>query len=226
MEKKKSEKANLEKSKTLFLSIGLVIAIGIIVSAFRWQSDAIGEIYTTSKIEIPEEIHTVVTTSEIEKPKPKNETKPEIIKSFITDLIEITSDTTDIEGPDIDWNWIPPIDDEPIDVDNGPLIFASKMPEPPGGIAALQRFIAKNVDYPAIARENGLEGTVYLRFEVTKNGTIGKIEILNKGIVDEILEQSSVDVIEKLPKFKPGMNNGVKVSVWFSIPISFKLSRN
>ncbi|MCF6364883.1 MAG: TonB family protein [Bacteroidales bacterium] len=225
MEKKKSVKANLEKTKTLFLSIGLIIAIAIVVSAFKWQSDALVESYTNNEGEIPEEIHATVTTSEIEKPKPKTETKQQIIKSFITDLINVIPDTTNIEGPDIDWGN-PPIDDYPDEIDNTPLVFASTMPEPPGGIPALQRFIARNINYPAVARENGIEGTVYLRFEVTKKGTVGKIEIMNKGVVDEMLEDASTDVIKKLPKFKPGMHNGAKVNVWFSIPISFKLKTN
>ena len=59
-----------------------------------------------------------------------------------------------------------------------------------------------------------------MRFEVTKTGKIGKIE-LQKG-VDSLLDAEAIKVVKKLPKFKPGEENGKKVNVWYSIPIRFK----
>ena len=223
MEKKKSLKANLEKSKTMFLSIGLIISIALLISAFSWQSEKIIEVITTEPITDEDRI-AKSWQDDIKPPEIKKETRTDIVKAFISDVINITEDTAEINNVEIDWDWEPPIDIEPIEIYNGPLIFASKMPEPYGGILALRRFIAKHVNYPAIARENGIQGTVYLRFEVTKTGTIGKVE-LQKG-VDPLLDVEAIKVVKKIPKFKPGMNNGAKVNVWFSIPISFKLKGN
>ncbi len=103
------------------------------------------------------------------------------------------------------------------------FIYVKNMPEFPGGVVALKRFIAEHINYPKVARENGIDGTVFLRFEVTKTGNIGKVEI-QKG-VHPLLDNEAIRVIKSLPKFKPGeQKNGKKVSVWYSIPVTFKLN--
>ncbi len=110
----------------------------------------------------------------------------------------------------------------PFDFGNETYIYVKHMPEFPGGVIALKKFIAYNVKYPPEARNNGIQGTVFLRFEVTKFGTIGKVEI-QKG-VHPLLDKEAIKVIKSLPKFTPGEQNGKKVNVWYSIPITFKLS--
>ncbi len=109
-----------------------------------------------------------------------------------------------------------------LDKDEKIYIHVEQMPEFPGGVVELRRHIAYNVKYPLDAKERGIQGTVYLRFEVKKNGEIGEVEI-QKG-VHKLLDNASIKVIRKLPQFKPGVNNGKPVSVWFSIPITFKTS--
>ncbi len=222
MENKKSLKANLEKTKSIFLMIGLITAISLLVFAFSWESVQEYVAVTTDEPYIEEE-KIQITKPEDEKTEEKVE-KPTPQKVF-ADILIMVDDTTTVK--DIVF-WTPEdtlILDDPIIEDTGgePLIYAAVMPRFPGGKKALQIFVANHVVYPAIARENGIQGTVHLRFEVTKTGTIGRIEILNK-TVDKLLQDASVDVIKTLPKFKPGMQNGEKVSVWFSIPISFKLN--
>ncbi len=101
-------------------------------------------------------------------------------------------------------------------------IYVKQMPEFPGGLMALEKYIAIHIEYPKSARNNGIEGTVFLRFEVTKFGTIGKVE-LQRG-VHPLLDNAAIKVIKSLPKFKPGEQNGKKVNVWYSIPVTFKLS--
>ncbi|NPA45316.1 MAG: TonB family protein [Chlorobi bacterium] len=99
------------------------------------------------------------------------------------------------------------------------------MPKYKGGAIALRTFVAKNVKYPEKSKKNNIEGTVYIKFEVTKNAKIGKIEI-EKGVNEE-LNAESVRVISSLPDFeKPGYNKkGEAVNVWFRMPITFKLSK-
>ena len=99
-------------------------------------------------------------------------------------------------------------------------LFVKTMPEFPGGVNALRRYIATHIEYPEIT--GCIQGSVYLRFEVTKTGEVGKIE-LQKG-VDPLLDKEAIRVIKTLPKFKPGEQNGKKVNVWYSIPITFKLN--
>lgn len=108
--------------------------------------------------------------------------------------------------------------------DNVVFLIVEKNPEYPGGIFAIRKFIAENLKYPEAARENGIQGTVYLRFQIKADGTLGKIEI-QRG-VDPLLDKEAVRIIKlmvKNKKFSPGMQGGKKVSVWFSLPITFEL---
>ena len=102
------------------------------------------------------------------------------------------------------------------------LMLAEKMPEFPGGDLALRKYIAKNVKYPQEARENEIEGKVYVRFVVTKTGNIDDVTVVRS--VDEILDNEAVRVIQTLPKWKPAETaDGEKVNVWYTVPIIFLL---
>jgi periplasmic protein TonB len=91
----------------------------------------------------------------------------------------------------------------------------------PGGDAELVRYVAENTKYPVIAQENGIEGTVYIRFVVTKTGDVGQASVMRA--VDPLLEEEALRVVKSLPKWTPGKNNGNPVNVWFIIPVKFKL---
>ncbi|MCD4795283.1 MAG: M56 family metallopeptidase [Bacteroidales bacterium] len=99
---------------------------------------------------------------------------------------------------------------------------ADEMPEFPGGKLALRRFLAENVKYPEIAKKNGEEGTVFIKFVVDKTGKVGDA-VIQKGI-SKILDKEALIVINLLPLFKkPGYKNGKPVDVYYSIPITFSL---
>ncbi len=222
MEKKKELKANIEKTRTLFLSLGLIIAITFVVSAFSWQSEKILKIVDIGDI-IDEEQVIITKTKEPPPPKPE-QVKKEEIKTVISDVFKEVENEKKIDTSIKIWTGGDPIL-ETVKIEDTiekTLIIASTMPKFPGGTNVLRTFIARNVNYPAQARETGIQGTVYLRFEVTKTGNIGKVEILKS--IDPLLDKEAIRVIKKLPKFKPGINNGKKVNVWFSMPISFRLN--
>lgn len=96
------------------------------------------------------------------------------------------------------------------------------MPEFPDGELGLRKFIAINVKYPKEARENGIEGKVYVQFVVDKTGKVVESKVVRS--VDPILDAEAIRVINLLPDWKPAENNGEKVNVNFTIPINFKLS--
>ncbi len=114
------------------------------------------------------------------------------------------------------------ISDKNIDDYNEPLTIADKMPYfTKGGEEGLRKYIAKHIEYPSLAQENSIQGTVFVRFVIEKDGSIGEIQI-TRG-VDPLLDQEAVRVVKSLPKFKPGYQDGRPVPVWYSIPIVFKL---
>ena len=101
--------------------------------------------------------------------------------------------------------------------------IASKMPEFPGGQAAMTKYLIDNVKYPEAAKKNGIEGIVYVGFIVTKNGKLDKIMVRSKE-VNLMLAAEAIRVVSLMPKWIPGENNGVPVDVELTLPIYFKLA--
>ena len=100
-------------------------------------------------------------------------------------------------------------------------ISVEKMPEFPGGKEAFGRFLSRNLKYPLLAQENGIEGRVVCRFVVNKDGSISDIEVV-KG-VEESLDQEVIRVLKLMPKWIPGRQGGKVVRVKFTQGIRFKL---
>jgi protein TonB len=102
-----------------------------------------------------------------------------------------------------------------------PFIVVEEMPEFPGGISALLKYIYENIKYPEIAKENNMQGRVVVKFCVTSKGGIDMVSIF-KG-VDPELDAEAIRVVKTLPLFKPGKQGGKPVPVWFSLPITFQI---
>lgn len=104
-----------------------------------------------------------------------------------------------------------------------PMISPEIMPLFPGGEAALFRFLQSNINYPSMARENGIKGTVIVGFVIDINGKPVNLTIL-KGIKGgKDLEAEAMRVIAAMPNWSVGMNNNKPVSVMFSLPVKFDL---
>lgn len=94
-------------------------------------------------------------------------------------------------------------------------------PEFPGGEEALYKYLAENIKYPVMAKNNKVEGRVYITFVIEKDGTVSDAKVLRS--VNEELDTEALRVINAMPKWKPGTQRGVPVRVQYNIPISFKL---
>jgi TonB family protein len=102
------------------------------------------------------------------------------------------------------------------------LSIVEKNPEFPGGFNELLAFLRKNVKYPKEAIENKVQGTVFVRFIVASNGKIKNAKIL-RGI-NSYCDEEALRVVNMMPDWIPGMQNGKKVSVMFQIPVKFQLT--
>jgi len=224
MEIKKSPKANLEKFKLMFLAIGLIVSIGVLVSAFNWSSSSAKSDMNLNQTTDEEEMVKITRQDQKEPPPPPKQEQKQQQNIEVINIIDNNEEINDdVElNLEFDENEDINLDDTQGEEEDQIFIYVKNMPEFPGGVVALKRYIAEHVIYPAVARENGIEGTVFLRFEVTKTGKVGKVE-LQKG-VDPLLDNEAIKVIKTLPRFKPGEQNGKKVSVWYSIPVTFKLN--
>lgn len=96
-----------------------------------------------------------------------------------------------------------------------------QMPMFPGGEAELYKTISSNLNYPAMAIENNVQGKVVVQFVVEKDGSVGTVKVVKS--VDRDLDNEAIRVCKKLPKFIPGKQNGQPVRVWFTLPVTFKL---
>lgn len=108
-------------------------------------------------------------------------------------------------------------------VDNDEKIYSVIEQKPlfPGGEAALLKYIDSNIKYPVKAQEWGIQGTVVLRFVVTKKGKIGKVEVVRS--LSPECDKEAIRVVKQLPDFIPGKQNGQNVSVWYTVPVYYKL---
>lgn len=98
-----------------------------------------------------------------------------------------------------------------------------QMPQFPGGEAELMKYVANHINYPTMAAENNIQGRVVVKFVVKKDGSVGEVQVLRGK--DPDLDKEAVRVVRTLPKFIPGKMNGQAVSVWFTLPINFKLQQ-
>jgi protein TonB len=114
-------------------------------------------------------------------------------------------------------------DEEPVaDPDAGKIFtFVEEQAEFPGGEEARITFLQKNIKYPALARENGIEGRVYVTFVVGPDGSIRDVKVL-RGIGGGCDEEAT-RVVKMMPAFKPAKQNGRPVNVQFNMPIVFSL---
>lgn len=98
------------------------------------------------------------------------------------------------------------------------------MPVFPGGDTALLDFVYKNLKYPESAIKDKIQGKVTLRFVITKTGEIDKVEIIRSLQPD--CDKEAIRVVKMLPKFAPATDHGKPESIWYTMPVIFKLDNN
>lgn len=91
----------------------------------------------------------------------------------------------------------------------------------PGGERALMEFLKENVKYPPMAAKRKTQGRVVMTFVVDKTGNVTEIKVAKS--VDIYLDTEAIRVCKLLPDFIPARQNGEPVSVWFTLPITFRL---
>lgn len=101
------------------------------------------------------------------------------------------------------------------------FMVAEQMPEFPGGMKELLKFLQDNLKYPENAMKNNVQGRVIVQFVVEKDGTLTEFKVARS--VDPDLDAEALRVLQTMPKWKPGMQKGQVVRVKFTVPVSFKL---
>jgi protein TonB len=227
MELKKNEKANLENKKSLFLQIGLILALIICIVAIEWTSgqkrDSIFDGMTEEAIE-EEQIPVTEETPPEEIPPPE---------VTVTDLFEIVEDDVLIENEvrfeDDETSedkvveiYAPVLQAEEEETEDEIFVIVEDMPKFRGGdINKFREWVQKRVRYPELAAENGIQGRVFISFVVETNGNVSNVTITRS--VDALLDEAAKEAVAASPRWEPGMQRGRPVRVRYSIPIIFQL---
>ena len=96
-----------------------------------------------------------------------------------------------------------------------------QMPSFPGGPSALFEYLSKNIKYPAVAEENGVQGRVIVTFVVERDGSITDVKVVKS--VDPSLDKEAQRVVKSMPRWIPGKQNGQAVRVKYTVPVTFRL---
>ncbi|MDY6241316.1 MAG: energy transducer TonB [Prevotella sp.] len=98
------------------------------------------------------------------------------------------------------------------------------MPQYPGGIPQMMKFIISNIKYPKDAIKKGMQGAVVVQFVVEPDGSVSNVHVVRS--VFPSLDTEAVRMVKAMPKWSPGMQNGKPVRVRFNVPIRFSLNGN
>ena len=98
------------------------------------------------------------------------------------------------------------------------------LPEFPGGMAELMKYLQKNTRYPQICKEQGVQGRVIVQFVVNTDSTITDVNVIKS--VNPHLDEEAVRVVKAMPKWNPGKQRGELVCVRFTLPVTFRLPKD
>ena len=226
METKKNQEVDLERWRSILLEIGFIVSLLLVYLSFLYKGNNKTETILGEMQEMPIETEFIPITRPKEvkppppPPPPKVVEKIEIVKNNEKvkdiDINSESSEDTKIDAP-------PLIDIGEPDENNAPVNFYAikKKPEFPGGFVAMQKWIRDHVNYPDIAKANGVEGKVYIQFVIGKDGSVTNVEVLRP--VDPYLDAEALRVIKSMPKWSPGEQRGKPVKVIFQLPVNFML---
>lgn len=225
MDVKKSKKVDLREKRGLFFQIGMVVSLAIVFTAFQWTSENNLVDYTGLKSELDMNFESDWL------PLPTKQKEQEIPKTKVVDVIDIVADAEDIMDVEVEDSEgdldikIKIVAMEPEEIDNtetDTFWIVEEMPSYPGGDNKLLRDIMSRVKYPELAKENGIQGKVYIEFIVNKKGNVDRVKVSRS--VDSSLDEEAMRVIKTLSGWTPGMQRGKAVNVSFTVPINFRLN--
>lgn len=229
MEVKKSPKANLENKKLLFTEIGLIISLGVCLFAFEWGTRETSLVDLGDENNAIEEEEIIPITQETPPPPPEVPKIP-----ILSDQIDIVDDEIQVDddmfinteddanlGVEI-MDYVEAVEEEEVEEEAIPFQLVEEKPSFNGGDAnEFSKWVGQHMQYPEIAKENGVQGRVTLQFTVEANGAITNVRVVRG--VDPSLDKEAVRVVSSSPKWKPGKQRDRAVRVTYTFPVIFQL---
>ena len=147
-------------------------------------------------------------------PPPPEATVEQKAKFTAPVVVSDTNVTTEINQDDLNKTVNTNVNTEEVVVE--------EMPSFPGGDEARQKFLLENTKYPQMAKESGIQGTVYVTFVVDEKGKVADVRVL-RGIGGGC-DEEAMRVVKLMPSWNPGKQSGKAVRVQFNMPIKFTLN--
>ncbi|MBQ9398715.1 MAG: energy transducer TonB [Bacteroidales bacterium] len=229
MESKITPKADLQKKNLMFLEIGLIAALALCLLAFEWSSsDKVETMDLTAQAQTIEEEEIINTQEQQEVP-------PEMPKiPVLSDIIDIVDDDIQVNddlfidtednanlGVEI-MDYHTEVVEEVVEEEAIPFALVEEKPKFQGGDAnTFSAWVNKNLQYPEIAKENGVQGRVTLQFTVNTDGSVSDVKVLRG--VDSSLDKEAVRIVSMSPKWTPGKQRERPVKVVYNFPVVFQL---
>ncbi|MCI6112323.1 MAG: energy transducer TonB [Rikenellaceae bacterium] len=228
MEVKKTPKASLENKRTLFIEIGLIVALAVVYIAFNWTSKDVQVSTLEAENQVVQEEEIIPITQETPPPPPEAPKIPVLSDQIdiVDDEIEVDNDFLSLEdsddmGVEI-MDYVENVQEEVVEEEAIPFQLVEEKPSFMGGDAnQFSAWVNKRLVYPEIAKENGVQGRVTLQFTVEKDGSVTKVKVLRG--VDPSLDKEAVRVVSMSPKWKPGKQRDRAVPVTYTFPVYFQL---
>ncbi len=225
---KKTDKGNLENKRGLFLLVGFAVVLGLVYAGFELFAS---EDKAPAFVMEDDEFITVVDDDVIATdqtppppPEPQQQTQ-EVMLNIVENNIQVSTDLTF----DVEFNEeeaITDFGDEEVELvveettEEPPMMFTEEMPEYPGGPEALNAFLTREIQYPEVARNNGITGTVLIEFVVEKDGRVSNAKV--KVPLFPECDKEAVRGVMAMPKWKPGKNMGKPVRCFYQVPVTFR----
>lgn len=223
MELKKNPQYDLSKKRGLFFEIGLLITLSAVLIAFEWKSFE-GEAYDLGKLNLEEIEEEIIPITQQNQPPPPPPPPPQVqeILNIVEDDAEIDQEL-DINSEADEDTEIEIIEYEEEVVEEEIFTVVEQMPSFPGGERAMYEYLNKNIKYPEVAKEAGIQGKVYVSFVVGKDGEITDVKILRGIPGGKMCDEEAIRVVKNMPKWNAGKQRGKAVKVSYMLPIQFTL---
>lgn len=228
MELKKNPKADLENRRGLYLEIGLVVIMAVALAAFEWKSYDQEQVEVVQRTAMDEVEDVIIQTQQEELPPPPPPEQPEVVTELnvIEDdaesenEVDMSSFQRQEEATNIEITPVQ-LEEEEEEAEDEIFQVVENDPEFPGGADALYKYLAQNIKYPQLAREQNITGRVYVTFVVEKDGSVTGVRVLRD--IGGGCGQEAVRVVKSMPKWTPGKQRGKNVRVQYNLPVNFSL---
>ena len=225
---KKSDKGNLENKRGLFALVGFVVVFSLVYAGFELFANE----DKAPAFELPDDEFITVLDDDVlptdqtpPPPQPQQPVQTEVILQLVDNNVHVDMDISfdvDITQDDI----IPELDDTKVELldetstEEPPETRTEIMPEFPGGSEALNAFLTREIQYPELARNTGITGTVLIEFVVEKDGRVSNAKV--KVPLFPECDKEAIRGVMAMPKWSPGKKNGRPVRCYYQVPVTFR----